>query len=81
MQNDEREKGEALRANGTFNPRAARVTDALFVKEDFFDARDLVQVKYEMLRRVREEGMNVVQAAAAFGFSRVRGWAKGYGAA
>ena len=71
MQNDERKKEEALRANGTFNPRAARVTDALFVKEEFFDARDLVQVKYEMLRRVREEGMNVVQAAAAFGFSRV----------
>jgi transposase len=71
MQNDERKKGEALRANGTFNPRAARITDALFVKEDFFDARDLVQVKYEMLRRVREEGMNVVEAAAAFGFSRV----------
>jgi transposase len=71
MQNDERKKEEALRANGTFNPRAARVTDALFVKEDFFDARDLVQVKYELLRRVREEGMNVVEAVAAFGFSRV----------
>ena len=71
MQNDERNKEDALRANSTFNPRAARVSDALFVRGDFFDARDLVQVKYEMLRRVHEDGMRVAQAAAAFGFSRV----------
>ena len=36
----------------------------------FFDPEDLVQVKYEMLRRVREEGAAVTQASAAFGFSR-----------
>ena len=36
----------------------------------FFDARDLVQVKYEMLRRARREGQPVSQVAAAFGFSR-----------
>ena len=71
MQNDERNKEDALRASGTFNPRAARVSDALFVDGEFFDPRDLVQVKYEMLRRVREDGMSVAQAAAAFGFSRV----------
>ena len=71
MQNDEREKEDALRANGTFNTRAERVVDALFAERDFFDPRDLVQVKYEMLRRVREDGMSVAKAAAAFGFSRV----------
>lgn len=71
MQNDERKKIEALRANGTFNARAERVSDPLFGEGDFFDARDLVQVKYEMLRRVHEEGMSVSQASAAFGFSRV----------
>ena len=71
MENEARKKETALRASGTFNPRAERVTDALFMEGDFFDPRDLVQVKYEMLRRVREEGMNVAQAAAAFGFSRV----------
>jgi transposase len=81
MENDERTKEAILRAHGTFNPRAERVTDTLFAKGDFFDARDLVQVKYEMLRRVREEGMPVSEAAAAFGFSRVafyaiqRAWA------
>ena len=71
MQNDERKKEDALRANGTFNLRAEGVVDTLFGKGDFFDARDLVQVKYEMLRRVREDGMSVARAATAFGFSRV----------
>jgi transposase len=37
----------------------------------FFDPLDLVQVKYEMLRRARVEGHTVAQAASAFGFSRV----------
>jgi transposase len=36
----------------------------------FFDPQDLVQVKYEMLRRVRESGQPVARASAAFGFSR-----------
>ena len=35
-----------------------------------FDARDLVQVKYEMVRRVRVEGQPVSRSATAFGFSR-----------
>src|SRR2546430_13430269 len=34
---------------------------------DFFDARDAVQVKYEMVRKVRAGGAPVTQAAAAFG--------------
>ena len=71
MENDDRKKEAALRANGTFNSRAEQVADALFAKGSFFDARDLVQVKYEMLRRVREKGVPVSEAAAAFGFSRV----------
>jgi transposase len=71
MQNEDQKKEDALRKKGTFNTRAERVLDVLFGKGDFFDARDLVQVKYEMLRRVREDGMSVARAAAAFGFSRV----------
>ena len=49
-------KRELLRADGAFNRRAAQVTDPLFLKEPFFDPRDLVQVKYEMLRRVEARG-------------------------
>lgn len=37
---------------------------------EFLDARDLVQVKYEMVRRVRVDGASVSGSAAAFGFSR-----------
>ena len=40
-------KAEALRATGTLNPRPARVTDPLFHGASFFDAQDLMQVKYE----------------------------------
>ena len=63
-------KADALRASRTLHPHPEAVTDEAFVLEDFFDARDVVQVKYEMLRRVNEEGTSVSAAAAAFGFSR-----------
>jgi len=63
-------KLDALRESGTLNPRAARVVDEAFRASDFFDARDLVQVKYEMLRRVRAERTPVTRAAETFGVSR-----------
>jgi transposase len=59
-----------LRQQGTLNPRPRAVTDPLFVQGSFFDPRDLVQVKYEMLRRVQSESHLVTGAATAFGFSR-----------
>src|SRR5260370_4348188 len=63
-------KLEALREQGTLNPRPREVTDPLFATDGFFDPRDLVQVKYEMLRGVQSEGHSVTGAATAFGFSR-----------
>ena len=63
-------KLEALREQGTLNPRPGEVTDPRFAKDSFFDPRDLVQVKYEMLRRVQSEGHSITGAATAFGFSR-----------
>lgn len=63
-------KDLALRQQGSLNPHPDGVTDELFRTNDFFDARDLVQVKYEMLRRVESEGQPVSRSAAAFGFSR-----------
>jgi hypothetical protein len=35
-------KTVALRSQGCLNPRPDRVTDAVFVGEEFFDTRDLV---------------------------------------
>jgi transposase len=63
-------KHQALRQQGCLNARPERVADPLFASDSFFDARDLVQVKYEMVRRVRVEGRSVSESAAAFGFSR-----------
>ena len=62
-------KIEALRRQSSLNPHPENVTDPLFKGSDFFDARDLVQVKYEMLRRVRVDGVPIATSAAAFGFT------------
>jgi transposase len=63
-------KGESLRRQGLLNARSQKVTDPLFRRSEFFDPRDLVQVKYEMLRRVQVEGSPIIEAVRAFGFSR-----------
>jgi transposase len=63
-------KQESLQQHGSLNLHPQNVTDELFVNSDFFDPRDLVQVKYEMLRRVQEEGQPITEAATRFGFSR-----------
>jgi transposase len=63
-------KAHALRAAGALNIHATSVVDAAFVGHPFFDARDLVQVKYEMVRRVEAEGQSITRTAATFGFSR-----------
>src|SRR5437870_12394195 len=61
---------EALRQRGCLNPYPEKVADPLFAGSDFFDARDLVQVKYEMVRRVEIDGHTISDSAAAFGLSR-----------
>jgi transposase len=64
------DKRQRLRAHGTLNPHPERVTDPLFDGQAFFDADDLVQVRYEMLRRVGVDAHTVLQATQAFGFTR-----------
>jgi transposase len=63
-------KADALRQRGTLNPRPERVRDVLFGQSAFFDAKDLAQVKYEMIRRAQVDGVSVAGAAETFGFSR-----------
>ena len=63
-------KAEALRRNGTLNPHPERVREHVFAQDGFFDAQDLLQVKYEMVRKKQVEGAAVTETAAAFGFSR-----------
>jgi len=64
-------KSKTLGEQGTLNPRPEDVKDPLFQGNEFFDPRDLIQVKYEMLRRHQTEGTSATLAAQAFGFSRV----------
>ena len=63
-------KTEALRAQGALHPHPDTVRDPVFGSHAFFDPRDLVQVKYEMLRRVDIDGQSVTQTTEAFGCSR-----------
>src|SRR6516162_11470011 len=59
-----------LKRTGTLNPHPDTITDRLFEENPFFDPRDLLQVRYEMLRRHTAENMSILDAAAAFGVSR-----------
>lgn len=68
MPNDD-PKSSSLAKHGVLHPHPEQVTDELF-ESAFFDARDLLQVKYEMLRRVRVDGRTVATAAAECGLSR-----------
>jgi transposase len=63
-------KLRALKESGTANPHAHEVQDPAFVDSDFFDSHDLIQVRYEMLRRVRTEGQSITKATTLFGVSR-----------
>lgn len=66
--NDSKYKEPARRRS--LHPRPEQIRDPLFDADPFFDPRDVVQVKYEMLRTVRVEGRRVSRAAADFGVSR-----------
>jgi transposase len=63
-------KTAELRRNGTLNSPPDSIVDPLFQGNPFFDAQDLLQARYEMLRGHRIEGKSVVDAARAFGVSR-----------
>jgi transposase len=63
-------KIQALRQRDSLNPHPEKVADPMFAASDFFDARDLVQVKYEMVRKVQIDRHPVNCSATAFGFSR-----------
>ena len=63
-------KARFLASRGALHPHPERVRDPLFQRSDFFDPRDLVQVRYESLRRHRVDGQAVAAVARAFGMSR-----------
>jgi len=64
-------KHKEMQKNGSFNHRAENVTAEIFSQSRFFDAHDLIQVKYEMLRAVEKDRRDITSTSATFGFSRV----------
>ena len=65
-----RSKTEALIEEGTLNPAPNKVRDPKFRAGEFFDPRDVVQVKYELLRRVSIDKVSVTEASDEYGVSR-----------
>lgn len=63
-------KLDSLRRRGCLHPHPARVHLEAFAEHPFFDPRDLLQVKYEMLRLVRRDGRSVRESARLCGLSR-----------
>ena len=63
-------KLEALRERGALHSHHERVRDPQFRESEFYDPHDLVQVKYEMLRRVQVDDQPVTETCSTFGLSR-----------
>jgi len=69
-ESDPPSKIKALKTAGAFNPRADQVRHPLFGQSEFFDPRDLPQLKYETLRALEVDDYSVTRAAEEFGLSR-----------
>ena len=65
-----RSKSDVLFEEGTLYPAPEKIRDRKFRENEFFDPRDAVQVKYEMLRRVSVENASVTDVAEEYGVSR-----------
>jgi transposase len=65
-----RSKADALTEDGALNPTPEKVRDPKFQQGGFFDPRDIVQVKYEMLRRASVEKASVTDVSDEYGVSR-----------
>ena len=60
-------KTHRLRQSGTLNPHPEKISDPLFADSGFFDPRDLLQVRYEMVRCCEQAPLR--EAAERFGAS------------
>ena len=63
-------KDEQLIENGCFNSNHANVTAGIFGSSPFFDKKDVIQVKYEMVRAAAGGEGSVTEIAGAYGYSR-----------
>jgi len=63
-------KRKALARQLALHPHPEQISDQVFISNPFFDPNDLLQVKYEMVRRVQVDGLQIVDVVKAFGVSR-----------
>jgi transposase len=63
-------KARFLADHQALHPHPEQIGDTLFQQGGFFDPRDLVQVRYEMLRRHLVEKQPVTEVIRDFGISR-----------
>lgn len=63
-------KDAFLKEHGILNRNPEKVLNEKFKSNAFFEPKDLLQVKYEMLRQVIKEGSSVTHVAQQFGISR-----------
>ena len=63
-------KTKLLAEDGVLNRHPDRIRDPKFHQQEFFDPLDLVQVKYEMLRRVVVDRVSITDVALEYGVSR-----------
>lgn len=70
IMSNSKEKTQNLKQGGSLHPDPKKVRDEKFSDNSFFDPEDLVQVKYEMIRSVKYEGISVLNASSKFGLSR-----------
>ena len=66
-----KQRREQLKKEGTLHPNPEKVRTELVAQSPFFDAHDLMQMKYEMLRSVSADHQPAAAAARSFGLSRV----------
>ena len=63
-------KEDYLKESGCFNSNHANVIAGIFESSPFFDKKDIVQVKYEMVRAASGGKRSITDIAGAYGFSR-----------
>lgn len=67
----DKKRTQQLKEDGMLHPNPDKVRTDLLEKSPFFNANDLMQMKYEMLRSVSVDQRSVADAADIFGLSRV----------
>jgi transposase len=70
MATEKKDKIARLKENNSYNKNAGKVTNSLFLNNPYFDPYDIVQVKYEMLRAVKNNELSVCDTSRQFGLSR-----------